>query len=73
VGAGAAPEGRPAVDTTETFELGLESLRAHQQYLAGLGDGADPSEFLEDFARQAGTRLGCRYATSFEVFQLQFD
>ncbi|NDL58799.1 PIG-L deacetylase family protein [Phytoactinopolyspora mesophila] len=70
VWAAASPEGRHAVDTTETFELGLESLRAHRQYLEGLGDGMDPAEFLEGFARQAGTRLGCRYASSFEVFPI---
>jgi len=31
---------------------------------------ADPREFLESFARQAGTRMGCRYAVSFEVITL---
>ena len=28
---------------------------------------ADPQEFLESFARQTGTRLGCTFAVGFEV------
>jgi hypothetical protein len=28
---------------------------------------ADPREFLESFARTAGTRMGCTFATGFEV------
>jgi LmbE family N-acetylglucosaminyl deacetylase len=72
VWAGGSPEARHAVDITDTFQLGVESLRAHAAYLAGLGDGhPDPAEFLEGFARADGTRLGCRFATSFEVYPLQ--
>ncbi|NEE01581.1 PIG-L deacetylase family protein [Phytoactinopolyspora halotolerans] len=74
VWAGASPDGRHGVDTTDTFDLGVESLRAHAAYLEGLGeDMPDPAEFLEGFARQAGTRMGCRFAAGFEVFQLKFD
>jgi hypothetical protein len=47
----------------------MESLRAHDAYLRGLGD-FDPTEFLESFMRSAGTRLGVRYAAPFEVFQI---
>jgi hypothetical protein len=31
---------------------------------------SEPREFLETMARTAGTRLGCRYAVSFEVISL---
>lgn len=60
------------VDITDYFEAGLASLEAHAEYLRGLGDVpmADPREFLESFARQTGTRMGCRYATGFEVITL---
>jgi LmbE family N-acetylglucosaminyl deacetylase len=74
VWAGGSPEGKHAVDTTETFDVGIESLRAHREYLAGLGEDApDPAEFLEGFARQAGSRLGCRFAAGFEVYSLRFE
>jgi len=65
----ASPEAGHAVDVTATFELGVDSLRAHTAYLAGLGDHAmaDPSEFLEAFARQTGARLGVPMAVSFEL------
>ena len=67
-----SPEATHAVDVTATFEKGVESLRAHAAYLAGLGDHAmaDPSEFLESFARQTGARLGVPMAVSFEVLNV---
>jgi LmbE family N-acetylglucosaminyl deacetylase len=66
-----SPEGRHAADVTDTFDLGVESLKAHSAYIDGLGwENFDPAEFLEGFSRQAGSRLGVRYATSFEVFPL---
>lgn len=69
VWAASSPLSTHAVDTTATFEAGVASLLAHQGYLDGLGDPAfDPEEFLDGAARQAGTRLGVRHATSFEVF-----
>jgi LmbE family N-acetylglucosaminyl deacetylase len=66
------PGATHGVDVTETFGKGVESLQAHAAYLHGLGDGpmADPTEFLESFARQAGTRLGVRFAVGFEVLNL---
>jgi LmbE family N-acetylglucosaminyl deacetylase len=71
VWAAASPLARHGVDVTDTFEQGVESLRAHAAYLAGLGSGDfDPAEFLESFSRAAGSRLGVRYAVSFEVFHL---
>ena len=66
------PDASHGVDVTDTFDLGLASLRAHAEYLNGLGNHAmaDPREFLEAFARQAGTRMGCRYATTFDIISM---
>ena len=66
------PEATHGVDVTDSFDAGLASLRAHAAYLSGLGDDAmsDPSEFLESFARQAGTGLGCRYGVTFDVISV---
>lgn len=70
VWAAGSPESRHGVDVTDTFDRGVASLKAHEAYLRGLGSGDfDPEEFLEGFARTAGTRLGCRYGASFEVFR----
>src|SRR5690606_31618866 len=50
-----SPAARHGVDVTDTFERGLESLRAHEAYLRGLSSGDfDPGEFLESFARSTG-------------------
>ena len=71
VWAGGSPKSKHAVDTTDTFDLGVRSLEAHAAYLRGLGTGDfDAEEFLEGFSRQTGTRLGTKYATSVEVFKL---
>lgn len=72
VWAAASPDSGHGVDVTDTFDRGIASLLAHEQYLRGLGwETFDPEEFLAGFARQVGTRLGCRYGVAFEVFQLQ--
>jgi LmbE family N-acetylglucosaminyl deacetylase len=66
-----SPRSTHAVDTTDTFDLGVRSLEAHAAYLRGLGTGEfDAEEFLEGFSRQTGARLGTRYAASFEIFRL---
>jgi LmbE family N-acetylglucosaminyl deacetylase len=71
VWAAGSPLGKHAVDTTETFDLGVRSLEAHAAYLRGLGSGDfDAEEFLEGFSRQTGIRLGVKYAAGFEVFRL---
>lgn len=82
--AGGSPQATHGVDVTEFFALGVESLRAHEAYLRGLGteiDAAsagtstsavmDPEEFLESIARMTGTLLGYKYAVAFEVLPLQ--
>lgn len=74
VWAPASPQSRHGVDVTDTFERGVESLRAHDAYLRGLGStDFDPEEFLEGIARQVGTQLGCRYGVALEVLQLAPD
>jgi LmbE family N-acetylglucosaminyl deacetylase len=65
-----SPQPTHAVDVTDTLELGFASLRAHEAYLAGLGGGMDPEEFLEAIARMTGTRFGTKYAVSFECLPL---
>ena len=57
------------VEVTDSFAAGVASLAAHKAYIDGLGwADFDPEEFLEGWARQAGTRLGVPMATTFEVF-----
>lgn len=69
VWAAGSPQATHAVDTTDTFEQGVASLQAHQAYLDGLGGAmSQPEEFLASVGRGAGTRLGTRYASAFEVF-----
>lgn len=66
-----SPQATHAVDTTDTFQAGVQSLRAHGAYIAGLGwENWDPEEFLEGMARPAGQRLGVAFAAPFEVFPM---
>lgn len=67
--AASSPQGKHAVDTTDTFDVGVASLEAHRAYVDGLGwEDFDPAEFLEGSARPVGTALGVPRATSFEVY-----
>jgi LmbE family N-acetylglucosaminyl deacetylase len=66
-----SPQATHAVDTTDTFGAGVESLRAHAAYIDGLGwENWDAQEFLEGFARPVGQRLGVAFAAPFEVFPM---
>ncbi|WGY04016.1 PIG-L family deacetylase [Nocardioides sp. QY071] len=66
-----SPEATHAVDTTATFDAGVESLQAHAAYIDGLGwENWDPREFLEGMARATGARLGVTFAAPFEVFPM---
>ena len=66
-----SPISTDAVDTTDTFDAGVESLKAHAAYIDGLGwENWDPREFLESGARQAGQRLGVAFAAPFEVISM---
>lgn len=67
--AAGSPSSRHAADTTDTFDLGVQSLRAHNAYIEGLDwPDFDPAEFLEGLSRATGTRLSTPHATPFEVF-----
>ncbi|MCD9197396.1 PIG-L deacetylase family protein [Aeromicrobium wangtongii] len=73
VWAAGSPDATHAVDTTDTFDRGVESLAAHRAYIEGLGwENFDPAEFLEGVSRPTGGRLGTTHAASFEVFSLQW-
>lgn len=67
-----SPKGQHAVNIDDYLEAGVRSLEAHAQYLAGLGGSWPPAdEILESVARMFGPRLGCKYATGFEVISLR--
>jgi LmbE family N-acetylglucosaminyl deacetylase len=71
VWAAGSPDARHAVDTTDTFDRGVESLKAHEAYIEGLGwENFDPAEMLEGMSRPTGSRLGVTHATPFEVFSM---
>lgn len=71
VWAAGSPLAEHGVDTTATFDAGVESLKAHKAYIEGLGwDDFDPAEFLEGLSRGAGSRMGVTFAAPFEVFPM---
>ncbi len=73
VWASGSPQGRHAVDVTESFSAGVASLRAHRAYIDGLGwEHFDEEEFLEQMCRPAGSAVGTTYATTFEVYSLRW-
>ncbi|MET0838409.1 MAG: PIG-L deacetylase family protein, partial [Marmoricola sp.] len=58
-----SPGSSHGVDTTDTFDAGVESLKAHSAYIEGLGwENWDPREFLEGMARGTGQRMGVAFA-----------
>ncbi|RNL63668.1 PIG-L family deacetylase [Nocardioides marmoriginsengisoli] len=66
-----SPASTHAVDTTATFDAGVESLKAHAAYIDGLGwENWDPREFLEGMARATGGRVGVTFAAPFEVIPM---
>ena len=66
-----SPEATHGVDTSETFDAGVESLAAHAAYIEGLGwENWDPREFLEGMARATGQRMGVAFAAPFEVIPM---
>ncbi len=66
-----SPRSTHGVDTTDTFDRGVASLRAHAAYLDGLGwKDFDATEFLAGMAQATGVRLGVRFGAAFEVFPM---
>lgn len=71
VWAAGSPESRHAVDVTDTFDVGVRSLEAHDAYIKGLGwEGWSAEDFLEGILRQGGSRFGTTYAAMFEVYSM---
>ena len=65
---GGSPQATHAVDVTDSFDAGVESLRCHQVYLDHLGgEMASPEEFLRGPATQVGSAIGVELAASFEL------
>ena len=62
----ASPQPTHAVDVTDTFDLGVESLRRHAAYLTGLGD-PDPEAFLRQAAEATAERFDGRLGVAFEL------
>jgi LmbE family N-acetylglucosaminyl deacetylase len=74
VWAGGSDTARHGVDTTDTFDAGVDSLAAHQAYIDGLGwENWDPREFLEGFGRQTGQRMGVAFAAAFEIYPMTWE
>jgi LmbE family N-acetylglucosaminyl deacetylase len=66
-----SPEPTHGVDIGGFVEQGIASLRAHEAYLANLGEGGfDAAAFLTGQAASGGARLGVASAALFEVFEL---
>ena len=66
-----AGEPTHAVDVTGTVDAGVESLRAHEAYLKGLGREFDPDAFVRGLTAMAGPAIGVRHAVAFGRIQLQ--
>ncbi len=66
-----SPQSTHGADITDTFDVGVASLEAHQAYIDGLGwEHFDGREFLEGTSRPAGQRLGVAMGAAFEVFPM---
>jgi LmbE family N-acetylglucosaminyl deacetylase len=71
VWAAGSPASTQGVDITDTFAVGVASLKAHAAYIDGLGwENFDAAEFLEGVSRGNGSRLGVAHAVGFEVFSM---
>ncbi len=66
-----SPRTTHGVDVSDTFDLGVASLRAHRAYIDGLGwEDFDAAEFLGLIAEPTGARLGAHFGAAFEVFPM---
>lgn len=66
-----AHEPSHAVDVTDHLAAGVNSLRAHQAYLAGLGRDVDPEAFVHGMTAMAGPAIGVPDAVAIGRVQLQ--
>lgn len=64
-----SPRPTHGVDVAGHLDRGVASLRAHEQYFAGIGGGFDPAAFLGGQVRAGGARCGVAEAVTFEVFE----
>jgi LmbE family N-acetylglucosaminyl deacetylase len=63
----ASPQPTHAVDVTDTFDIGLQSLACHRTYLEHLGEETAATEqWLRTAAEENGARLGVPLAVTFE-------
>lgn len=63
-----SPQATHAVDVTETFAAGVESIACHQVYLQKLeGEMASPDAFLRVPATSIGEEFGVDLAAAFEI------
>lgn len=63
-----SPEPTHAVDVSETFAAGVESLVCHRVYLENLsGEMASPDAFLRGPATSIGAAIGVDLAAAFEI------
>jgi LmbE family N-acetylglucosaminyl deacetylase len=56
------------VDVTATLDAGIESLRAHDAYIKGLGGDFDPDEFVRQITGFGGMVGGVEHAVAFQHF-----
>jgi LmbE family N-acetylglucosaminyl deacetylase len=71
VWAAGSPYSKHGADITDTFDAGVQSLKAHSAYIDGLGwEHFDPAEFLEGMSRATGSRMGVAHGAPFEVFRM---
>jgi len=66
-----SPQSTHGVDISDTLDVGVSSLLAHQVYLDNLGPGSvDAEQMLRDAAAATGPRLGVTSAVAFELIHL---
>lgn len=66
-----SPQATHAVDVTEVFDAAVASVRAHTQYLAGLGISDSMARYgLEQLTNSVASRFGGRPAVPFEMVQV---
>jgi LmbE family N-acetylglucosaminyl deacetylase len=59
-----------AVDITDHVDAAVRSLQRHKMYIDNLGRDFDPESFITFSAAASGPRLGCDYATTFQLISI---